>query len=205
MIRQFKLILICTLLFLPQGIIGQDSVFNGLDSSIDSLHTFITLEVDQKIRAIKSSFKEQINHQNLLIDSLQSEISIQKEEQGKLISEKEMMVKKLAELNQSVQSHKQIIKEEHKRFKRILLISGPSILVLIIFCAVLFFVLIIKYRDQTEKKISALKKYTHSEIEDTRNDLLNKMKKRLKKLRESGSKQKKGKEKGKNKKIKVVS
>ncbi|MDA3823783.1 MAG: hypothetical protein PF450_14395, partial [Bacteroidales bacterium] len=110
-----------------------------------------------------------------------------------------ILVRKLADMNQSLQTHKQIIEEEHERFKRILLIGGPSILVLIIFSTGLFFITVIKHRDQTDKKISALRKYTHSEIVDTRNDLLNKLKKRLKKLRRSGSKKKKkGKEKEKS-------
>jgi hypothetical protein len=42
-----------------------------------------------------------------------------------------------------------------------------------------------KQQEQTEKKINALKKYTHNELEETRLDLLKKFKKRIKKVSES--------------------
>lgn len=180
--HQIKLILISCLLFTSIGINGQDSIFYHTDVRIDSLHKLMNQEMEQKLLGLKVQFSNQITSYNIVLDSLFLELNIQKEEDKALKRENVQLVRKLAEVKQLVLSNKEMMDEEHRKFRKVLFISGPSILGLLIVCTVLFYLLMIKFKGQTEQKISALRKYTHSEIEESKNDLLNKLKKRLKKI-----------------------
>ena len=95
------------------------------------------------------------------------------------------------------QKHKELLFESHRqevllradleiakrKFNRLMTISGPSILALILISSILFLLQLKRYQEKTERKLFALKEFTVNELEETREEMIGFFGKRMKKLK----------------------
>ena len=151
---------------------------------IDSLMEVQKNQLNRQLDILESRLTRIMEQQQEIIDSL-VEVSVQFDAE---ISEWERENRELnAQLEQTGQMtvmNKHLINAEKDKIRRIFYIAGPALLALILISTVLFFLLITRQAEQTDRKIMALRKYTYNEVDETRSELLNSFKKRIKKLRE---------------------
>ena len=134
-----------------------------------------------------------IEDKQVMIDSLVG-ISILLDEQiSDLERENRDLNARLEQTGQMAVMNKHLINTEKEKVRRIFYIAGPALLALILISTVLFFLLISRQAEQTDRKIMALRKYTYNEVEETRSELLKSFKKRIKKLREKMKEERKEK------------
>ncbi len=201
--------LLFALVFAPGHLSAQDSVSLHEKQYIDSIREVLTRDYDRRMDRYRS-FSEQVAAANRAsIDSLEKVMEAMELELRDLILGSDELRSELEVLQLAVEQNEAIIEVEKQKFTRLLLIAGPALLALILLSTVLFFLLIRRQQESTEYKINALKKYTYTEIEETRTDLMKQFKKRVKRLRDGMKKnnekkkaKKEAKKKNKSKKTK---
>ena len=188
--------LLFALVFAPGQLSAQDSVSLYEKQYIDSIRQVLTRDYDRQMDRYRA-FSEQVAASNMAtIDSLEKWLEAMELELRDQALESDELRSGLKALQLAVEQNEAIIEVEKQKFTRLLLIAGPALLTLILLSTVLFFLLIRRQQESTEYKINALKKYTYTEIEETRTDLMKQFKKRVKKLRD-GMKKKNEKKVGK--------
>jgi hypothetical protein len=150
----------------------------------DSLQEVYTRQLNSRLYQLEKLLLQQLSEQQEMIDSLVRRSVMLERAVREIEASQQQMQLQLEEVEQLAVMNKHIIFEEKERFRRILYIAGPSLLGLILISTVLFFILYMRQTEQTDRKIMALRKYTHSEVDETRNELLMRFKKRIRKLRE---------------------
>ena len=183
---QFKWPLTLLILFLyAPAMHCQESSDSLLADKLDSLLEQFEARYDAKLNQHQRLFRQEIYRKQQHIDSLYGILEAQESELHKLELYDNDLTTRIEESEVEIRINSQIITEEKDKFRRILGITGPSILFLIFASVLIYFLLMMKQQEQTDRKINALKKYTHTEIEESRTDLMKKVKKRIKKVSES--------------------
>jgi len=118
----------------------------------------------------------------LIIDSLNTELDGRKLQIIELDKEQKILKKRLQENRVSISGVENMLVETKNGYKRFFFIAAPSFLFLIMASVLIYFYLMMRQQEETERKISALKRYAHNEIEDTRSDLIKNVKRRIKKI-----------------------
>jgi hypothetical protein len=184
MIPQIKSVLVIMLLLLPfLTHAGQQSEVRE-KALADSLQEVYTRQLNSRLYQMENLFLQQLREQRKMIDSLISRSGMLEQEISAAEVRQQEMQLQLEETKQLALMNKYILFEEKERFRRILYIAGPSLLGLILISTVIFFILYMRQAEQTDRKILALRKYTHNEVDETRNELLTRFKRRIGKLRE---------------------
>ncbi|MEX0987802.1 MAG: hypothetical protein WD052_10020 [Bacteroidales bacterium] len=192
MIPQLKFICIVLSLLMVPGLAGAQEQQNILDQNrIDSIQQLLSARINRQLNQVQARFQSELNAQRILVDSLISEVNRREAEIVKLESKSQELTQQLARTNQSVIANRSTISAEKERFRRMFLISGFTLLTLVLVITLLYFLMLMRHTEQTEQKISALRKYTYQEIEVTRNSLIKKIKKQVNKLRTKLPKEKK--------------
>ncbi len=183
MLRQFnRLFLNLGLIFLSLSAFGQAAGINTSKAEIDSLKQTISSQVDIKLNGVQARILQKLEDQQTIIDSLNNELNALEVHLHHLIGNNEKQRQKIENAELEISRLDDLIIQEHRKFIRILYVSGPSILFLILVTILLVFLILNRQQAETEKKINALKRYAHNEIQESRSDLLKKIKKRLKKI-----------------------
>ncbi len=208
MIPQIKFF-IAVLLFMspvlaPSKVQGEMLATGNIPSDsirlIDSLMEVQAQQLNRQLYFLEDRLMRAMEQQQVMIDSLVA-ISILLDEQiGDLERENRDLNAQLEQTGQIAVMNKHLINAEKEKVRRIFYIAGPALLALILISMVLFFLLISRQAEQTDRKIMALRKYTYNEVDETRSELLNSFKKRIKKLREKMKEERKGKRDRKAKK-----
>jgi len=173
---------------LTSGIIHADSL-----PVIDSLMEIQAQQFNRQLYFLEGRLMRAIEDKQVMIDSLVG-ISILLDEQiSDLERENRDLNARLEQTGQMAVMNKHLINAEKEKVRRIFYIAGPVLLALILIFTVLFFLLISRQAEQTDRKIMALRKYTYNEVEETRSELLKSFKKRIKKLREKMKEERKEK------------
>ena len=196
------LVLLFPGLFLLQSLDAQYVSDSILSVKIDSLHNLISTEYTNSLRSYQIENSKILKEQRLRIDELETNVGQLETALEDLEQKDKELERKLEIAKRDIAENKLIISQERANLKRILYIAGPSILLLILVSVLLYFLLMLKHQEQTDMKINALRKYTHSELEETRNVLLKKFRKRIKKVSEglTGNGKSKGKKSSKTSK-----
>lgn len=149
-------------------------------SGIDSIERALKNQLNNQIERIQSRFDRDLQLLRGGMDSMRLQIKAQQAEIDLLNKEKDKFSGELKEAEKRIMQNQRELISEREKNKRILFIAGPSILILILVSVILFFLTIMKQQDETERKINSLRKYAHSEIEESTTDLMKKLKKKLK-------------------------
>jgi hypothetical protein len=173
------LLLLCQSLVSSQ-VVGSDQ---GTSES-DSLHQAYMLQLNRKLYLLENRLLQIIESQQAVIDSLTVRMTALEEEADGLRATGNKMDVRIEEAWKQTVMNKHLLSFEKERFRRILLIAGPSLLGLILISTVLFFVLIMRQSDQTNRKIMALRRYTYNEVKESRSEILKSFKKRLREFRD---------------------
>jgi hypothetical protein len=173
------LLLLCQSLVFSQ-VIGSDPG----TSETDSLHEAHIQQLNRKLYLLENRLLRIIESQQAVIDSLMVRITALEEEADGLRGTANNMDVRIEEAWQQTVMNKHLLFFEKERFRRILVIAGPSMLGLILISTVLFFVLIMRQSDQTNRKIMALRRYTYNEVKESRSEILKSFKKRLREFRD---------------------
>lgn len=184
MIPQIKFVFVFWLLLMPFLTHGEQQAVEREKALADSLREVYIRQLDNRLFRLENRLLQQVGEQQEVIDSLVSRSVVLERALNKMEASQLEMQNKAEETEQLTIVNKHLIFDEKERFRRILFIAGPSLLGLILISTVLFFVMIMRQAEQTDRKIMALRKYTHLEIDETRNELLMRFKKRIRKLRE---------------------
>lgn len=191
--QQFKVIfLILVLISGAKRGTSQEITDSILQIQLDSISYEILNAVKNRSRIESAKFDREIQQQKQKIDSLITGLNYQEEFIQGLENENANLKLEVAQTKEKVESNQAIIQEKAQTFKRVLLITGPSIVLLLLILSLLYFILLVRQQDETDKKINALKKYTYSEIEETKEAILKRFKKRisrLKSVKKSGGKE----------------
>ena len=172
-------------LFPSQLLSAQDSVFIAEAQYLDSIRKVLANEYTRQLNHYKLLSEQEAAYSRAAIDSLEEITGEMEQELQDLGHSYQVMRSETDALHLAVEQNKRIIEAERQRFTRLLLVAGPSLLILLLLSTVLFFLLIRRQQESTDRKINALKKYTYTEIEETRTDLSKQFRKRVKKLREN--------------------
>ncbi len=184
MIPQNKSLCIVLLLFFSIRASPQEAEFTESGSTIDSLREVYRQELIRKMNLLEYRMIQIVESQQVALDSLSDRtITLEREVTRLRATDSEMDVR-LDETEQQSIMNRYMILKERDRFKRILLIAGPSLLALILISTILFFVLITRLAGQTDRKIMALRRYAYNEVDETRNELRKIFKKRIRKLQD---------------------
>lgn len=143
-------------------------------------------------------FQRESARQQEIIDTLRGGIDSLEAFVAMMQVENREMKQQLTATEEKAITNKYILDREKERVRRIFYITAPSLFGLILLATLLYYFLMARHAEQTERKLMALRKYTHYETEEIRNVLWQKFKKRLKKLRDKDQK-KSGKKKRKKK------
>lgn len=201
MSSQFKSFTVALfVLFSTSWAFCQEYVDSLLEDQFDSIRQTFEIQIDQKIEQLYRQFQIEIKHKQLQIDSLSRLVEKHERKIHGLQHTDNEVKARISASEKEVLRNKESITEEKERIKRLLGIAGPSILILILVSVLIYFLLLMKQQEQTDKKINALKKYTHSELEETRHDILKKFKKRIKTVSNTISQRSKKSVKDKKKK-----
>jgi len=180
---------------------AQDTVSIPGAQYIDSISRVLANDYTRQLNRYKALSDQEAASSRAAIDSLEK-ITVELEQAIQYLAHSGQVLRSETDaLHLAVEQNKKVIEAERQRFTRLLLVAGPSLLILLLFSTVLFFLLIRRQQESTDRKINALKKYTYTEIEETRTDLAKQFRKRVKKLREN-LKGKGGKKKEKVRKVK---
>lgn len=203
MIRQIKCIcLLFALVFSPLHLAAQEDPGTLHDMQvIDSIRKVLTNDYARQLDRYRQLSEQQSAANRSSIDSLQNLLNEMERETRNLARGSKSMRADLETLQLALEQHEVLFQAEKQKFTSLLLVTGPSLLALILLSTVLFFLLLRRQQESADRKINALKKYTYSEIEETRTDLIKKFRKRVKKLRASMNTGKDGKQ-GKDRKKK---
>lgn len=177
----FKLLIIVLPLFLTASRINAQDRDSGF-SEIDSLQQTLSIQIDKEIKGLQTQFINKQNQLLITIDSLNNELNSREMQINNLIWEQKKLEKQIQENKMKISGVENIVLEAKQGYKRFFFIAGPSFLFLILASVLIYFYLMMKQQEETERKISALKRYAHNEIEGSRDDLLRKLKKRIKKI-----------------------
>jgi hypothetical protein len=184
MISQIKSVLVIMLLVMPFLTHAEQQPVEREKALADSLHGVYTRQLNSRLYQLENLLLQQLREQREMIDSLISRSAMFERVVSEMEVRQQEMKLQQEETEQLAIMNKHIIFGEKERFRRILFIAGPSLLGLILISTLLFFILYMRQTEQTDMKIMALRKYTHSEVDETRNELLMGFKKRIRKLRE---------------------
>lgn len=202
MIRQIKrFLLLFGLLILALPLIAQDEDTLSDQAYLDSIRQVLSNDYARQLDRYRQLSEQQSAANRIAIDSLQRIISDLDQELRMLNLGLDASRSEVGALKEAVEQNKAFFEAERLRFTQMLWITGPSLLALILLSTILFFLMLRRHQESADRKINALKKYTYTEIEDTRTTLLKKFRKRIKKLKQNqndraGSKQdKKGNKK----------
>lgn len=204
MILQNKFRFIFLMLLCTPFAFSQETDAPAKTSIADSLHEVYTQQLNRKLYLLENRLSQIIESQQAVLDSLSGRAAALEEEVDGLRGTDNKMDVRLEETWQQTIMTKHLLFSEKERFRRILVIAGPSLLGLILISTVLFFVLIMRQADQTDRKIMALRRYTHIEVKETRSELLKNFKKRFREFRDLIGKGQKKKQPKKNQKVKRI-
>ncbi|MDF1573534.1 MAG: hypothetical protein P1P82_18165 [Bacteroidales bacterium] len=185
MIRQIKSMALLFALVFPSLLLSaQDSVSLHEAQSLDSIRKVLANDYARQLNRYRELSEQEAASNRAAVDSLEESILEMDREIRNLAVAGLELRSELDALEQALEQNTAVFEAERQRFARLLLIAGPSLLTLILLSTVLFFLLIRRQQESTDFKINALKKYTYTEIEETRTDLSDQFRKRVKKLRE---------------------
>lgn len=197
MIPQIKSVFIVMLLLWPFLTTAQEQEQLREKALADSLQEVYINQLNRRTYQLERRLLQRIGEQQEMIDSLVRRSGMLEREISEMKVSQHAMQAQMEETEQLAIMNKHTIFGEKERFRRMLFIAGPSLLGLILISTVLFFILIMRQSEQTDRKIMALRKYTHNEVEETRNELMSNFKKRVRKLRDRMEKSRKAKKKKK--------
>ncbi len=205
MIHHFKpILLVSGLLFFAFFCNAQDTVVTTSDQYIDSVQKALRSGFERQIRVLENELTDEIYQNQRLSDSLLNNLADQELRIRELEKENARSAIALNSAEQSIIDQSAQFNREMAKTRKLLLVTGSSLFFLLLLTATLFILLLQRIRKETDIKITALKKYTHTEIEETRVTLMKKLRKRIKKMRagmggkndsKKSSKKKKGKKK----------
>ena len=199
-----RFILLC-LLTISIAASSQDTTSGVvLNIKLDSLEDEMMKSVNEAVEMLRKETLELSRKYEADLDSLKSILFEREREIESLESYQSELGKNFSANSRDIVTNKNKIQEGHKRYLIFLFLSLGLLLILIALSVIYFIISVRKHRADTEKKINALKRYTHSELEGTREELLKGLKKRIKKITavRLNSKNKSKKKSGKNKKDK---
>lgn len=205
MIHQFKpILLVSGLLFFAYLCHAQDTVITASDHYIDSVQNALKSGFERQIRVLENELTDEITQNQRLSDSLLNSQADQERRIRDLEQGNARIASSLNRAEQLITDQSALFKRENAQTRRFLRITASILFFLLLLSATLFILLVQRIRKETDFKISALKKYTYSEIEETRVTLMKKFRKRLKKMGagmrgKNGSKKSSKKKKGKKK------
>lgn len=186
MIRQFKCIcLLFALVFTPLHLSAQDPVNFPEKQYIDSIRRVLTNDYARQLDRYRQLSEQESASNRSIIDSLQNLLREMEREIRDLTTKSLDTRSEIAALQLAVEQHAAVFEAEKQKFTSLLMVTGPSLLALILLSTVLFFLLLRRQQESADRKINALKKYTYTEIEDTRTVLMKKLRKRVNKLKEN--------------------
>lgn len=155
---------------------------------IDSLVSGLTVKFENKIYSLEGNLQKRFQNQKLKIDSFNALIDIQSEKISLLQGQNKQLNSSLEEANSKISQTSKAFEAERSKIKRVLLIAGPALLLLIFISTFLFFYMIKNYRQRTDRQLDNIKGFINQEIAETRIDLIklvqeksDKLKKKLKK------------------------
>ena len=188
-IKSFIAVLLFMFPVLTPSNAQEQMLSSGKDHS-DSLHIIDSLmegynqQLNRQLYIMENRLSRTMEQQQQMIDSLVGISILLDAEISELESENRELNAQLEQTGQIAMMNKHLINEEKERTRRMFYIAGPALLGLILLSTVLFFLLIYRQAEQTDKKIMALRKYTYTEVDETRRELLKSFKKRIRRLRE---------------------
>ena len=172
---------------------------------VDSMILELERSFDHRIQDQQDEMKQMLllfqrasDRQQEIIDTLHGGLDSLEALVAVMRSENREMKQQLTATEEKVITNKYILDREKERVRRIFYITAPSLFGLILLSTLLYYFLMVRHAEHTERKLMALRKYTHYETEEIRYVLWQKFKKRLKKLRDKDQK-KSGKKKRKKK------
>lgn len=160
---------------------------------IDSLHETTMHRVGQlekQYNAFRYNASLKLDAQQKMLDSLSAELQRGEAGMAELNARTRELERKLEETAQIALTNKYVISEEKRKIRQVTYIAGPALLGLILISTLIYFLLLTRQSAQTDRKIGALRKYAHQDLEETRDALWGKFRKRLKKLRSAEQKEK---------------
>jgi hypothetical protein len=191
MFNQFKpTTLLLAIILLASSLSAKNIYVQNDSSEIDSIHKLLQKEVDSKLIGLKNSFRRQMIENEILMDSLHIDIELNAKRIHNLSSENKSLYKEIEETQFLMESYKRSFTEENRKLRQVMYISGPTILFFLLLSIGLFSLIITRQQNETDMKISALRKYAHNEIEISREVILKKFRKRVKKLSQGFGKKK---------------
>ncbi|MDF1573496.1 MAG: hypothetical protein P1P82_17960 [Bacteroidales bacterium] len=164
---------------------AQDSVAFHEAQYLDSIRKVLTNDYTRQLNRYKALSEQEAAYNRAAIDSLEKVTGEMGQEIQHLAHSGRVLRSEIDALDLALDQQTRVIEAERQRFTRLLLVTGPSLLILLLLSTVLFFLLLRRQQESTDRKINALKKYTYTEIEETRTDLSKQFRKRVKKLREN--------------------
>ncbi|MCF8347027.1 MAG: hypothetical protein K9G38_07420 [Bacteroidales bacterium] len=166
-------------------------------SVVDSLHETTMDQIGQlekKYNTLLHNAGMKIDAQQKMLDTLSAVLKRREEGMAELNAYTRELEQNLEETAQIAWTNKYVISEERRKIRQVAYIAGPALLGLILISTAICFLLLARLSAQTDRKIIALRKYTHQDLEETRDALWGKFRKRLKKLRSAERKDKKKEE-----------
>ncbi|HKK60977.1 MAG TPA: hypothetical protein VJ951_00365 [Bacteroidales bacterium] len=181
-----KLFIVLIISFISVSSLCQDS---ATAHYIDSLVSGLKVKFENQFYSLEGNLQKHFQDHKLKIDSFNVLINKQNEKISLLQGENEQLNSSLGEAMNKISQTSNTFKAEKSRIKRVLLIAGPALLMLIFISTFLFFYMIKNYRQRTDRQIDNIKSFINQEIAETRIDLTklvqeksDKLKKKLKKL-----------------------
>lgn len=196
MIPQIKYAIVVFALLLPGstvwGIQPDSLIVRG---QVDSMILELERSFDHRIQDHQDEMKQMLllfqqesDRQQEIIDTLRGGIDSLEAFVALMRVENQEMKQQLTATEEKTITNKYILDREKERVRRIFYITAPSLFGLILLSTLLYYFLMARHAEQTERKLMALRKYTHYEAEEIRYVLWQKFKKRLKKLRDKDQK-----------------
>jgi hypothetical protein len=166
-------------------------------SMLDSLHETYMHRVGQlekQYNTLRHNASLQLDAQQKMVDTLFAEMERREAGMEELNARFLELQRKLEATTQVALTNKYVITEEKRKIRQVVYIAGPALMGLILISTLIYFLLLARHSAQTERRINALRRYTHQDLEETRDALWGKFRKRLKKLGSAERKEKKKKE-----------
>ncbi len=165
-------------------------------SVVDSLHETTMdhiVQLEKQYNTLLQNARLKIEAQQKTLDTLSAVLEKREAGMEEMNAHTRELERKLEETAQIALTNRYVISEERRKIRQVAYIAGPALLGLILISTTICFLLLARQSAQTDRKIIALRKYTHQDLEETRDALWGKFRKRLKKLRSAERKDKKKK------------
>ncbi|MCF8224367.1 MAG: hypothetical protein K9J30_00660 [Bacteroidales bacterium] len=167
------------------SVLMQAQVPDSIDyeQKLDSLHGVISQKIEEEIKLVKYRFDRKLYEKDKVIDSMYHEINILEDQlrnHAKELGKLQKLNMKTTEQLSQTRTH---LEKEKYRFRRILYISLPSILFLLLVSTVLFFVFLTRYQSKTDRRIISLEQSIYSQIDAGMEEMKNTIKRRMRKIR----------------------